>query len=276
MYGFAGYTPINEDTLPIPNRLGYKFNGWHHHNPQGVECTLELWPSYDIILYADWIEVGYSNNFDKTVDEKLDINAGMEVFKPGIDGYNPKYVNSGWRSLHSLANSDVAPRFLMFYGTALEVGQEYQIDVWMTTDQAEAVGKLYIQHGNYADVNADILGYEEVAEYSLKDGEWKQFTFKVIANGTSLFFGLDKGVSVFFEDVSVVPTGASGEVGNIIGYTPDNVVGEPNDNTVNNDTNNANDGIAIWLIAVIAGGAILVIGAVIVIVIVASKKKKSA
>ena len=269
IYGFAGYTEITEDTLPIPQRVGYIFNGWRHHNPQGVACELTRFPNYDITLYANWTEVGFANNFDAEISEEYDINAGIEIFKPGMANYNIEYVHSGWRSLHTLADSAVAPRFLLFYDKALEAGREYQVTFWMTTDMAEATGKVYLEHGNYADVNANILGYEEAATYNLKQGEWKQFTVTTVANGACLFFRTDIGASVFFEDITVVPTGATGEIGNLLAYTPDSVSGEPG-------SDNANGGLAPWLIAVIACGAVLILGGVAVGVIFAVRRKKTA
>ena len=262
IYGYAGYTEITKDMLPVPQRIGYVFNGWHHFNPQGVEFELTVFPNYDITLYANWTEVGFSNNFDNAIDEQYDINEGIEVFKPGIANYDTKYVHSGWRSLHTLADSKVDPRFLMFYDKALEVGREYQITFWMTTDQAEANGKVYFEHSNYADVNAPIIGYEEVATYSLKNAEWKQFTVTVVANAACLNVRVDKGVSVYFEDFVIVPTGAMGEVGNLIGYNPNGVSGEPG------------AGLAPWLIALIACGGVVILGGGAVGTVLLIRRKK--
>lgn len=268
IYGYPGYTPISEDTLPIPVRRGYLFNGWHHFNPDGANFELELFPNYDITLYANWTEVGFVQNFDKELNEKYDYNEGIEIFKPGLEDYDTKFVHSGWRSLRTVKDSAVDPKFLVSYEGTLLVGYEYEITFWMAAGEDGTNAKIYFDQGNYGDVFDEVVGYQEALDVSnLKAGEWKQYTVKIVANAPYLMVRAEKGSSLYFEDFEAVPTGSKGELGNLIGYTPDSVDNEPKSDK---DTNNS------WiLILVIVGGAVLLLGGATVAVVLVSKKKKA-
>lgn len=267
LYGYPGYTPISADELPIPQRRGFIFNGWHHFNPDGANFELTLFPNYDITLYANWTEVGFSQNFDAELDPKYDFNAGIEIFKPGMADYNTKLVHSGWRSLRTIKDSAVDPEFLVSYQNKLIIGYEYEITFWMAAGEDGTSGKLYFEQSNYADVNDVIVGYQEALNFSgLKAGEWKQYTVKVVANAPYLIVRAEKGTTLYFEDFEAIPTGAKGELGNLTGYTPESVGNEPD-----SDKNNIN-----WLmIAIIAGGVVLLLGAATVVVVITAKKKKA-
>ena len=262
--GYPGYTPISKDELPVPERRGFIFNGWHHFNPDGCEFELEYFPNYDITLYANWTEVGFTQNFDKELNEQYDYNEGIEIFKPGLAHYNTKYVHSGWRSLHTLKDSAVDPEFLVSYENTLLVGYEYEISFWMTTDEDGTSGKLYFEQSNYGDVFDEIVGYQEALTFSdLKAGEWKQYKVKIVANAPYLIVRAEKGTSLYFEDFEAIPTGAKGELGNLIGYNPGSVGNEP-----------GLFGLAPWVVAIVLGGAVVVLGGAAAVVVVVIKKKK--
>ncbi len=269
IYGYPGYSPISADTLPIPERRGYLFNGWHHFNPDGANFELELFPNYDITLYANWTEVGFVQNFDKELDAKYDYNEGIEVYKPGLEDYDTKFVHSGWRSLRTIKDSAVDPKFLVSYEGTLLVGYEYEITFWMAAGEDGASAKLYFDQGNYGDVFDEVVGYQEALNVSgLKAGEWKQYTVKIVANAPYLMVRAEKGSTLYFEDFEAVPTGAKGELGNLIGYTPESVDNEPKADK-DGDTSS-------WLlILIIAGGAVLLLGGATVVVVFATKKKKA-
>ena len=181
--------------------------------------------------------------------EKYDYNEGSEIYKPGIAGYNTKFVHSGWRSLHTLKDSKVDPEFLVSYEDRLLVGYEYEISFWMTTDEEGTSGKIYFEHANYGDVNDEIVGYEEALTFTgLKAGEWKQYKVKIVANAPYLVVRVEKGTSLFFEDFEAIPTGAKGELGNLLGYNPNAVGGEPG------------AGLAPWVVAIVIGGGVVVLG----------------
>ncbi len=265
IYGIPGFTKITEDLLPTPERYGYIFTGWHHFNEYGAPFELDVFPNYNITLYASWESVGFTVNFENNLDEKYDFNSGIEVVKPGAVNYDPKFVRSGWRSLHAKADSDVAPMFLISYENPLEVGKEYEFTFWVSTDNADTSGTVEIVHTNYPDVNDETVGYQTAFEATgIKEGEWKEFKFTAIANAPYILVRCPGGCSLYFEDIQVVPTGAEGEVGNISGLEPDVI-----------DTF---DGLAPAIVVIIiASGAVLaaaVLAVIIVAVIVIVKKAK--
>jgi hypothetical protein len=53
IYGYAGYTAISIDDLPIPEKKGYEFVGWYHFSDLTAPFELEYFPLGDIILYAN-------------------------------------------------------------------------------------------------------------------------------------------------------------------------------------------------------------------------------
>ena len=261
--GYPGYTPISVENLPIPERRGFIFNGWHHHNPDGCEFELTVFPNYNITLFANWTEVGFTQSFDKELNEQYDYNEGIEIFKPGLPNYDTKYVHSGWRSLHTLKDSAVDPEFLVSYENRLLIGYEYEISFWMTTDEDNTTAKLFFEQANYGDVYDEIVGYQEAGTFTgLKAGEWKQYKVKIIANAPYLIVRAEKGTSLFFEDFEAIPTGSKGELGDLIGYNP-------------GAAGNGVNGLAPWLIVVIVCGAVVVLGGATILTIVLVKKKKA-
>lgn len=269
MYGYPGYTKLTKDMLPIPERYGFVFNGWHHFNPNGAEFDLELYPNYDITLFANWTEVGFSVDFDGELNPDYDYNEGVEIYKNGLANYNPKYVYNGWRSLHVKGDSEVDPMFLVSYENTFEVGKEYNVTFWMTTDTDGASGSVYFVHSNYADVYDEFVGYEEALKFTgLKEGEWKQYSYTFTPNAPYLLIKTSKGVSLFFEDFQAVPTGKDGELGNITfaNVSPAPIIGETDNNTTSSNM--------VVMVIAIAGGVIL-LAAIATTVIVIRKKKKS-
>ncbi|MBQ5816551.1 MAG: hypothetical protein IIW33_03715, partial [Oscillospiraceae bacterium] len=263
--GIPGYTPITENTIPKPYRYGYLFKGWHHFNEYGAAFELDVFPDFDITLYAEWEEVGFTVSFENELDEKYDYNTGMELYKPGIAGYNPLYIRNGWRSLHAKADSEVEPTFLLSYENALEVGKEYHLSIWILTDKEGAEGEIKFTHSNYPDVNLEGIGYQTAFKYSgLKIGEWTQYEVKFIANAPYILISSPVGQSIFFEDIHVVPTGEEGELGGLKQTEQQSAANTPNDN---NNTN------FVIIIVVCAAVLVLAVGAVLTIVIIRKKRK---
>lgn len=224
--GVPGYTKITEDLLPVPKYYGYKFNGWYHHDSYGAPFELEVFPNYDISLYAQWEEIGFLVDFEDAVDPQYDLNDGVELYKPGAAKYNPKYIYSGYRALHTIPDADVAPVFLLSYTNTLEVGKEYEITVHIASDTSGASGKVDIIHTNYPDVNDETLGYQNGFEYSnLKKDEWKEYKFKFTANSPFVLIRTTSGSSLYFDDIHVVPTGNEGETGKLISSEPQETIG---------------------------------------------------
>ena len=203
--------------MPRPYRYGYLFKGWHHFNEHGAPFELTVFPDFDITLYAEWEEVGFTIGFENDFDEKYDFNSGIELHKPGIAGYNYKFVKNGWRSLHAKGDSTVDPTFLLSYENPLEVGKEYHITMWLTTDADSGVsGEIKFIHSNYPDVNLDGIGWQTAFKYTgLKAGQWKQFEATIVANAPYILVSSPAGQSLFFEDIQVVATGKEGKTGGL-------------------------------------------------------------
>jgi hypothetical protein len=191
------------------------------------EVNLEVFPNYDCEVYAEWKIKGFIQDFEGNIDTDYDINEGAEVFKPGVIGYNPKYYHTGNKSMHARGDSEVAPRFLVGYEYMLEVGQQYDINFWMCAKEDGASGVIEILHALYGDVNDTIVGAESVRFENLKDAEWVQYRITFTANAPYIVFRTSKGVDLFFDDFHVVPLGTKGELGDIDGFNPDDIVDEP-------------------------------------------------
>ena len=261
--GIPGYTKITEDTIPKPYRYGYLFKGWHHFNEYGANFELEVFPDFDITLYAEWEEVGFTVSFENDFDEKYDFNSGFELYKPGMTGYKPEYVRSGWRSLHAKADSTVDPTFLISYKHPLEVGKEYHISLWLSTDTEGVSGKVKFIHSNNPDVNLEGIGSQVAFEYSgLQVGEWTKYEVKFIANAPYILVSSPMGQSIFFEDLHIVPTGEEGELGGL-------------DKIANTGSfMSANGNLGLYIVIAVSA-VVLAIIATILIVVIAKKRKKT-
>ena len=265
--GIPGYTPITENTIPKPYRYGYLFKGWHHFNEYGAPFELDVFPDFDITLYAEWEEVGFTVSFENELDERYDYNSGIELYKPGIAGYNPQFIRSGWRSLHAKADSKIEPTFLLSYENALEVGKEYHLIIWLSTDTDGASGEIKFTHSEKPDVNLEGIGYQTAFKYSgLKVGEWTKYEVKFIANAPYILISSPTGQSIFFEDIHVVPTGEEGKLGGLKQTQQQSAANKP-DNTQNN---------TVLVTVIIVGASVLVLAAIAVSAVIVIRKKKKA
>lgn len=276
VWGYPMVTEVPYDEFPVPERYGYKFDGWYHYDSCDLEFALEVFPNYNCYAFAKWVQVGFTNGFEGNNSVEYDINEGCEYFQPGVKGYNPKYIHGGLRSLHTLPDSAEAPMFLLGYETKLEVGTTYDINFWMTAKEDGAAGSIEVIHSNYADVHDEVVGSETGLEFTdLKGGEWKQYRITVTANGPYLMFRTTPGVELFFDDFQVVPISEDGDIGNIDSFNPSNF-GEPFTALWSWI---AGFGVVGIIVAAVAGVVLLAGVAVVVVVVIlvirkASKKKK--
>ena len=99
-YGGSEVTPISGEsgsklTLPTATRKKDVFDGWYVYNLKtyDIPFTYDYFPDDDITLYAKWIEKGNSQGFeDYDYSDEDGLEEGYEVYKPGSDGYDGKYV----------------------------------------------------------------------------------------------------------------------------------------------------------------------------------------
>lgn len=268
IYGISGWDKVPE--LPTTSRYGYEFGGWYFFEECLLPAEFDTFPYFDCFVYAKWIPLGFSTGFDNKIDEAYDFGPGAELFKPGVKGYNPRYIHGGLRSAHAKGDGENDAVFLISYDNMLTVGKEYEMTFWMATDMDSASGKVEMLHANHGQYDSDIVGSQLLVEFDgLKAGNWKQYKVTFTANAPFMLFKVDKGVSLFFDDVEVTPTGKDGELGkDIIGFNPEKVQTEPD---------KTESGINLILILSIVGGVILlaVIATVVIILVKKGKKAKA-
>ena len=267
IYGIAGWDKVPE--LPTTSRYGYAFGGWYFFEECVLPAEFDTFPYFDCFVYAKWIPLGFSTGFDDTkIDEAYDFGPGAELFKPGVKGYSPRYIHGGLRSAHAKGDGENDAVFLISYNNMLEVGKEYEMTFWMATDMDSASGKVEMLHANHGQYDSDIVGSQVLVEFDgLTAGNWKQYKVTFTANSPFILFKVDKGLSLFFDDIDVTPTGKDGELGkDIIGFNPGAVQTEPD-----KDGGNA----TLVIILSIVGGVILLAAIATVVVIFVKKGKKT-
>ena len=262
LYGY-GYTELDRSLLPAPERYGYKFLGWYYTQNYAVEFDLDSYPPASITVYAKWEKVCYDNGFEDEVDEVYDISVGAIHFKPGVDGYNMKYIRSGLKSLKLLANSEKDPRFLINYKFPLEVAQEYEISFYIRAISEDAKGTVKFFHADKPQHYSGAVGYQEVVDLSdLAFNTWEQHKVTVVANAPYIVVSAPKGYEIAFDDFQIVPTFKEGELGKIEGYNPSAIGAEP-------------AGLLWWHVLLICVGGVFVLGGAAVAVIFIIKKKNA-
>ncbi len=262
IYGYPRFTKIPE--LPTPSKYGYEFGGWYFYENCSLPVTIESFPDEDIHIYAKWINVGYTQDFEGDLDPEYDYNAGVELFRPGVSGYNPKYIHGGMKSIHALGDSELAPTWLIFYEDKLEIGKEYEMTFYVSTRDDETKGVIDLIHGQYPQYNTGFVGYETIVDLSsLEAGVWKEYKYTFTANAPYILFRSSVGADIYVDGVFVVPTGRDGELGKIIGFEPDSVLGEPI----------SNNGI-LFVIIPIAGVIVLIGLAILVFAVIYRKRVK--
>ena len=262
IYGY-GYTALDPSLIPTPERYGYKFLGWFYTQNHAVEFDLDHFPPASMTVYAKWEKAGYENGFEGVLDEIYDISVGAMHLRPGVDGYNMKYVRSGLKSLKVLADSDKDPRFLINYEFPLEVAQEYEISFYIKAISEGAEGTVKFLHADKPQHFSGTVGYQDAIELSeLTANTWKQHKVTVVANAPYIVVSVPKGYEIAFDDFQIVPTFKEGELGKIDGYNPSAIGTEPS-------------GLLWWHILLICVGGVVVLGGAAVAVIFIIKKKSA-
>jgi hypothetical protein len=273
IYGLPGLDKIPEE-LPVPERYGYDFGGWYFFESCDLPFELDVFPEYDTHVYAKWIQRGYAQGFEGKIDESYDFNEGAILFKPGVAGYNPRFVHGGLRSVKTLSDSETQGMFLVSYDNMVKVGNKYDIMFWMNTGTDGASGTIELLHANHGQVDSDIVGYEEVVEFTdLKSGVWQQYKFSTTANAPFFIIRVPAGVELYFDDFQVVDTAEEGVLGELEGFNPMALDDEPI------------SALLTWIlsfgaigIVILAAGGVLglavVAAAIIAIILVIRKKSK--
>lgn len=265
IYGYPMVTPVNVKDFPVPERYGYAFKGWSYFPEGDLMFDLELFPQYDIYVYAVWEKLGFQQGFEGDMVPEYDVNSGAQYFRPGIAGYNPRYIHGGLRSMQVMADSQEAPMFLLYYQYKLEIGQKYDITFYMTSRESGVAGEVQFVHANYADVNDETVGYEVATKFeNLQGGVWKQYKTTITANAPYILVRTTPGVELYFDDFEVVPIGEEGKLGELEGFDPSKIDAEPGAGLP-----------LVWIIIIICGGVVLLGGAAVLTIILVKKGKKA-
>ena len=159
--------------------------------------------------------------------------------------------------------------FLVSYDNKLEIGKEYELTIWLNTDEQGTKGSVDLLYVNNPDVRDSAIGYRTAFEFSnLKVGEWTEYRVKFVAAAPYMILRTSTGCSVYFEDMQIAHTGVTGEVDKLNAITDANSA-----DTNTNDKNENNNGTYLFIIIVV--GAVLVLAGATVTTILLLKKKKS-
>lgn len=211
IYGYAGETEITKDTLPTPTKEGYTFKGWHHFNDKGMPFELEVFPNYDITLFAYFEPNGFTVSFEGSINATYDLSSGIELYGPKLEEFSADLIRSGWNSLRT-KKSDEAPMFLLSYQNRLEVGKEYELTLWIRSENQKARGWVDLLYVENPDVRDFPLGYEDAFNIrGLKKGEWCEYKVKFIAAAPYVIIRMPKVEGIYIDDVAVEHTGITGE-----------------------------------------------------------------
>ena len=264
IYGFAGVTKISEEDLPVPTRMGYEFGGWHHFSDCTCPFSIDAFPDENAVLYAKWISLGFTVDFESPLDTKYDLNSAAFNYRPGHSLYNPKFLHSGMGAVYC-SGSDIEPMFMVNYKYPLEVGREYVLSFWVNT-RSDHSATVQLLHATEPQVDSAIVGYETlIEEDKLALGEWTEYTYTFTANAPYMVIRSSEDAELFFDDFSVLPTGKDGVLGEL--SDPSDLMSEPNAPKLSE---------IFLVVSVAAAGIVLLAGALLVtsVTVIAIRRKK--
>ena len=211
IYGYAGETKITEDMLPTPAKEGYVFTGWHHFSDKGAPFELTVFPNFDITLFAAFEPTGFTVNFEGSMVAPFDYNSGIELYGPKSEGYDSSLIKSGWNSLRTKKGKE-SPMFLLSYQDELEVGREYELTIWILSDNEKTRGEVDLVFAENPDVRDVPLGYVTAFETDdVKEGEWCKKSVKFIAAAPYVVIRLPNTDNLYVEDLEIQQTGKMGQ-----------------------------------------------------------------
>lgn len=243
--------PEDPMKLPIPTREGYKFAGWHVYKELDFQYPSETFPYFDTILYAKWTATGVIVDFEDYANSIYDYGEDYEYYKPGVIGYDAKYVKSGLAAIHRKGETSDDQDFLINYEDMLEIGKTYKLSFWVTTDKADTKATLSLVHEEFPDVFDNDLGVQEIKVLEgTKDGEWQLVEATFVAKTKWVAIRTSGNASLYFEDVMMIPT--------------DEKVDVP---VETHETSNS-----LTIILIVVGAIVLIAGAIAVIIVIKKKK----
>lgn len=201
-------------SLPTITREGYEFQGWYlYAYDSSLQYPIDFFPAFDITLYAKWKDLSTLRvDFEKYPY----VDAGEEGlgedhvwFKPGVDGYNAKYVHSGARSMLRNGNLDTEQSFQLFDvdSNKLEVGKKYELTMWVYPDEVTS-GKIMLESSDRLKISKKSTVIANIADVTaLKQGEWQQVKIEFTAQNPYVLIRTSGSNKLYFDDVSIYETG---------------------------------------------------------------------
>jgi len=199
--------PEEKLKLPTPKRKGYKFDGWYVYKELDIPYSIDYFPYFDTILYAKWSPLGVIQDFENYTNSPYDYGEDYEYYRPGAVGYDAEYVKSGMASMHRIGETDSQEDFLINYMDMLEIGTDYSITFWVTTDTDKAKADISIVHEDFPDVFDTDSGVVKITTLKgMKQGEWKEVEATFTAKTKWLAIRTSGNASLYFEDIMIIPT----------------------------------------------------------------------
>ena len=212
IYGYAGETEITMDMLPTPVKKGYIFDSWHFFNEYGVPFDLQVFPNFDVKLFASYKPNGFTVTFEEGINEIYDLGSGIELYAPHTKGYLQKQVKDGWRCLRTKSSIN-APEFLLSYTGELEAGKEYEMSLWLKSEKGFTGGRVDFLYTENPDVRAEVIGYNEAVSLGkMKKGEWQEYRVKFVAAAPYIIVKLPNKTGLYIDEITVQPTGSVGDI----------------------------------------------------------------
>lgn len=209
--------PYDKITLPTITRTGYTFTGWYAYSDLTLEYPYDYLIARDINLFAGWEKNGIIQNFESYTYSFYDCDLDRWNYnKPGSrGGYKLDYVRSGTKSMQLLDNSAESADLLLNYDEWLEVGQDYTLVFWVTTDKADTNCTMSLVHNNHPDYLGTEVGVEPIVTATgLQVGEWKQYTYDFTAKTNWISLRASGNSSIYIDDVVIAPKGTVVSNGN--------------------------------------------------------------
>ena len=248
------YEPL---TLPTPVRDGYKFTGWYAFPDLSLLYPYDFFLSYSFNLYAGWELTGMAQNFEEYPDSMWDLDEEeWLVNRPGVrGGYKAKFVRNGGKSMRLVNKTDDAVSFLVNYENVLNVGQEYEISFWVTTDtENNPATTLSLVHNTYPDYMSTDKGVEKMADVTgLTVGEWTKYTYKFTAKTPWVSFRAKGASSIYIDDI------VAARVGEILPFNYTGAEFSMASTSTSPDTSDNGSATIIAMIAAIMSCAIIMI-----------------
>ena len=214
----SGY-PEEPITWPEMKRVGYVFDEWHVYRTLDVKYPLDVFPEYDITLYAKWTDVSIRQGFESypflTPGEE-GLGQDYEVYRPGTIGYDGTYVHDGNKSIHRIGKEAGTQDFTLFDEEmgGLTIGNEYRLSFWVYRDSVHnGSDSIQLVQTDYLDVSRPSHGNQTICKLDqLKQGEWQEVVVTFIAQTKYLSLRTPGLSSLYFDDAVIASTGRTGGI----------------------------------------------------------------